>query len=125
MIEAGGDVAIFPSDLDVDESLARRVLGYARPVAPCLQKLEGDDRETAIAILQSVALRVQTSVAGVRAIGDWSFFSDTEMGGYFGVDDRAALRSLCGSPVTGGRGPAFSFPPPDDALRRVWRRRGA
>ena len=114
-------MAIMPNEVHDDVDLARRVLAYARPVAPCLQTLEGEDRESAIAILQSVATRIQTSMPNLRSVGDWSFFSDVEMGGYFGIDDRAALDALCGQSTSTDTGPAYSFPPPDESLRRVWR----
>ena len=114
-------MAIDPTDVHDDVDLARRVLAYARPVAPCLQSLEGEPREEALSILKAVASRVQTAQHGLKAVGDWSFFSDVEMGGYFGVNDQEALRALCGRPPSSGRGPAYSFPEPDEALRRVWR----
>lgn len=108
-------MAITPEEIsDDDRDLGLRILGYARPVAPCLQNIFDDDRATAIAILKSVAKRVLTTPAGVkaRAAGDWSmqYFSDAELGGVFSVDDRAALRALCGASASAGRGPVGSFP---------------
>ena len=109
------------SDVDSDEGLGRRVLAYARNLAPCLDSLEGDDWEDALAVLRSVAKVTAGRVSGLKgkAVGDWSwsFFTDTEMGSVFGPDDRSTLARLCGLTVTVGRGPAGSFPVPDAAWR--------
>lgn len=114
--------SIEPADISDDRDLGLRVLAYVRPVAPCLQSLADDhDRETAIAILKQLARTVQAHTAGLksRAAGDWSwtYMSDAEMGGYLGVDDRAALRALCGTPTGAGGGPVGSFPTPVDYSR--------
>lgn len=113
-------MAIMPNEVHDDADLARRVLAYARTVAPCLQTLEGDDREDALAILKAVAPRVQSFTAGLktRRAGDWSweYFSDAELGGFFGLDDRATLAALCAA-STAPRGPLGSFPEPYDYSR--------
>lgn len=111
-------MAIAPEDISDDRDLGLRILGYARPVAPCLRALDGEDRETAIAILRPIAGTIERTTVGVksRTAGDWSwtYLTDSEMGGYFGVDDRAALAALCGTSAMTGRGPIGSFPEPRD-----------
>ena len=110
-----------PEEIHADQDLARRVIGYGRNLAPCLDSLEGDDREEVLAVLKGVAGVVAGRVAGLKGktVGDWSwtFFSDAEMGSVFGVDDRATLRRLCGVAATQAKGPVGSFPPPDSPWR--------
>ena len=112
---------IIPMEISSDDDLARRVIGYGRNLAPCLDELEGDDREEVLAVLKGVAGVVAGRVAGLKSktAGDWSwtFFSDAEMGSVFGVDDRATLARLCGASATGSTGPLGSFPDPDTAWR--------
>ena len=107
---------IIPMEISSDEDLARRVIGYGRNLAPCLDSLEGDDREEALAVLKGVAGVVAGRVAGLKSktAGDWSwtFFSDAEMGSVFSADDRASLSRLCGVSAHASRGPVGSFPEP-------------
>ena len=111
---------IMPMEISSDEDLARRVIGYGRNLAPCLDELEGDDREEVLAELKGVAGVVAGRVAGLKGktVGDWSwtFFSDAEMGSVFGADDRATLRRLCGV-AENHSGPVGYFPPPDSPWR--------
>ena len=110
-----------PQEIHTDEDLARRVIGYGRNLAPCLDSLTDDARDEALAVLRGVAGVVAGRVAGLKSktVGDWSwtFFSDAEMGSVFGVDDRATLARLCGPAASADRGPVGSFPEPDAAWR--------
>lgn len=110
-----------PHEIHADEDLARRVIGYGRNLAPCLDSLDHEPREEARVVLRGVAQAVAGRVAGLkaRAVGDWSwtFFSDAEMGSVFGVDDRATLVRLCGKAASPDTGPVGSFPEPDAAWR--------
>lgn len=110
-----------PQEIHADEDLARRVIGYGRNLAPCLDSLDQEPREEARVVLRGVAQTVAGRVAGLKAkaVGDWSwsFFSDAEMGSVFGVDDRATLRRLCGDTAAATLGPIGSFPEPDASWR--------
>lgn len=110
-----------PQEISSDEDLARRVIGYGRNLAPCLDALDGEARDEALAVLRAAAATVAGRVAGLKAktVGDWSwsFFSDAEMGSVFGVDDRATLRRLCGDTAAATLGPIGSFPEPDASWR--------
>lgn len=104
----------------VSESTARRILVLARSIAPCLDTLDGDARQDAVAILQGVAADVVTrgsravksqrvGPASVEYVVSASSFSD---------EDRAALRSLCSLTSTAAL-PMGSFPS-DRPLSRMW-----
>lgn len=119
---------ITPTDLGGDVEMARRVIVYARSLAPCLDSLPDEPRQDAIAILKgalgsAVAItKVRQSAVKTRSTGDWSlsYFSDTELGSVFTGDDRVALASLCGSSNSGGNIPLGSFPEPSRAYRNLW-----
>ena len=119
-----------PSDLSgVDETLARRIIAYARSVAPCLDSLvDGLDEDAAkpksdaIAILLGVAKEVpkagKTRVKNQRTgQGAVEYFPITSA---FSDDDRAALRALCAAVTPAGGLPVGSFPAPSRAVSRMW-----
>ena len=107
-----------------DAALARRVLLYATTVAPCLPTLEGEAKESALAILGSIAVEL-TNASGRRVKsrerGEWkiAYFSDAEIASIISADDRAALRWLCGN-GSASRGPIGRFPRPRRPLERMW-----
>jgi len=118
-------VMITPSDLGGDADAARRVIVYARTIAPCLDSLEDGvgeadpkPRSDAIAILKGVASDVRqrgvkkqhSGSSGVEYVVDGSSFS---------AEDRASLRSLCGAVTTGGL-PVGSFPLPSRVVTRLF-----
>jgi hypothetical protein len=104
----------------VDETLALRVIATARSIAPCLQTLEGDDRDTAIAILRGVAAEAKRR--GARHVKGQSVgparvdYGAAES--WFFPDDRAPLRALCGGSAPTG-GPIGSFPT-SSLVSRLW-----
>ena len=108
------------SDLTgVDENLALRVLAAARSIAPCLQSLTGDDRDTAIGILVGVA--TEAKARGDRHVKGQSIGpARVEYGAadsWFYPDDRAALRVLCSAPTASG--PVGHFPT-SSLVAKLW-----
>ncbi|MBF4625544.1 hypothetical protein [Clavibacter sp. VKM Ac-2872] len=104
----------------VDEKLALRVIATALSIAPCLHTLEGDDRETAIAILSGVAAEAKSR--GARHVKGQSVgparvdYGASES--WFFADDRASLRALCSASASPG-GPIGSFPT-SSLVSRLW-----
>ena len=106
---------ITPADLDgIPERTARRLLAVARSIAPCLHQLDGDNRDTAIAILLGVATELPApGTARVRSQsrnGTSTSFADVKSA--FAADDRTALRALCGAAgsFAASGSPVGSFP---------------
>lgn len=110
---------IVPSDIpSVDEGMARRIIAIARSIAPCLDSLvdgAGDKDpkplSDAIAILTGIA---REGVArGSRLVKSQRIATAaveyTVDGSWFSVDDRAALKSLCGVAAVAGL-PVGRFP---------------
>ena len=105
---------INPEDIPgIDRPTALRLLAKARSIAPCLDNLEGTDRETAIAILQGVASelpkpgarRIRTQSRNGTSVGYDGFASA------FSDDDKDSLRALCGaSSASAAAAPVGSFP---------------
>lgn len=95
----------------VEETLAARITGVARSIAPGLDSLEGDAYEQAILILRGIAKEAQGRgsrlVKGQRiATASVEYFDAS----WFSVDDRAALRALCSAASTTAGTPVGSFP---------------
>jgi hypothetical protein len=115
-------MVMVPSDLDgYDEDLARRVLMYARTIAPCLDSLTGENKSNALAILKGVAKEVAVAVSrqiAGQGLGPANvrYF---EVASYFSIDDRAGLRFLCGASIVSA-GPRGSFPPPSRHVQNLW-----
>lgn len=113
-----------PGDLSgVEETLARRVLAYARTIAPCLDSLTDEAKADALAILGAVAGEVRGR--GPRFVLSQSIgparVQYADVASCFGADDRRVLRSLCAALCGAGGGlPVGSFPPPDRKLHRLW-----
>ena len=112
-----------PSDLGGDESLARRVLAYVRTFAPCIATLDPDteDGKTAVVILQAVVAEVKArGHRGVKSQATGSSRVEYVVdAGTFSLDDRDALRALCGAQAGSGGGPVGSFPR-ERPVGRVW-----
>lgn len=111
---------ILPADITgVDDGTARRVLVYARSIAPTLDLLEGEDRLNAIAILHGIAIEIVgrgSRMIASQRIGS-AAVSYREVASFFSADDRSALRSLCVSQSSGLPVGAF---PPADAIGGLW-----
>lgn len=113
---------IVPSDLTgMSEVAARRLIAVARTIAPCLDTLAGDARETAVAILRGVAAELPAPGTGrIRSQSrngtsvTWADYSTA-----FGPDDRAALQALCGVSISAAGAPVGSFPA-STAARGIW-----
>lgn len=103
---------ILPEELHSDRSAGLVVLAYAATVAPNIDDLDGLAREKAVAILSRVAADLPT--AGSSRVSQQSrngtSVSFRAVGDLFGVNDRAALRALCGLSSTAPAAPAGSFP---------------
>ncbi|WP_227468026.1 hypothetical protein [Microbacterium sp. YJN-G] len=107
------DMPITPTDLGGDEDIARRLLVLARSIAPCIDSFtdNSEAKKDAVAILKGVL--AEQPAAGSRRTrsvsrnGTSMSFADVESA--FDSDSRQALRSLCGSAVSGGM-PKGSFP---------------
>ena len=98
----------------VSRADAVRLIATARTFAPCLDILDGDAAETAIAILSGVAAELPSP--GTRRVRSQSrngtAVSMADFDSAFGRDDRAALRALCGSSNLAAAGaPVGHFPP--------------
>lgn len=111
---------IEPSDLGGDADAARRVLVRARAIAPCLNSLEGEARDEAIAILKGVL--AEAPEAGTRRAKQLSrngtAVTFTEGAASFTVEDVTSLRSLCTAQEAQGLAQA-SFPV-DVLFERLW-----
>lgn len=96
------------------------MLATARSIAPCLQDLEGEDRETAISILKGVVAEIPAPgsrrTKSMSRNGTSVSFGDVESA--FSADDRAGLRVLCASARSGL--PVGEFPPPSRQVARMW-----
>jgi hypothetical protein len=103
----------------VDTDLARRVLAFARSIAPGVTDLDGEPRLDAIAILKSVA--AEFPAPGSRRVRSQSrngtSISFGDAGSAFTSEDVAALRTLVGSAPAGL--PRGSFPA-GGHISRVW-----
>lgn len=113
---------MIPDDLSgVDTDLARRVIAYARSIAPCLDSLDGEDKNTAIAILKGVAADAQPRgsrlVASQRTADSSVTYRD--VGSWFTSDDRAALRAMCTASASGPL-PLGSFPQPSRRMHDLF-----
>ncbi|WP_454301102.1 hypothetical protein [Salana multivorans] len=108
-------MAILPTDLPgVDNTVARRVIAVARSIAPCIDSLDGEPKQDAIAILLGVASEVPEP--GTRHFRSQSrngtSVTMADYQGAFTVEDRSALRALCGAASAAAVGaPVGSFPP--------------
>lgn len=118
---------IKPDDIGGDADLARRVIVFARSIAPCLDSLEdgtGDDapqpKSDAIAILKGVVSHiVSRGSTGVKSQGIGSARVEYVVSGSsFSDDDRRGLRSLCS--VSAAALPQGSFPPPSRVVAHLW-----
>lgn len=106
-------MAIAHTDITgVDADLARRVLALARTIVPCLDSLVDEPRDTAIAILKSVALdgvaRGSRQIASQRT--GLSSVTYVVNASWFSSDDRSSLRGLCGAASEAAGTPIGSFP---------------
>lgn len=104
----------------VDADLALRIIAVARTIAPCLDNLDGVPKATAIAILKSIAKEARSRGSrNIRrqAVGPASI-EYTSSDSWFSDDDRASLRSLCGTAMSSGD-PIGSFPRPG-VVNRMW-----
>ena len=103
---------ILPEELHSDRSAGLVVLAYAATVAPNIDDLDGLAREKAVAILARVAAELPAS--GMARVSQQSrngtSVSFRDVGDLFGVNDRAALRALCGAAHTPPAAPVGSFP---------------
>lgn len=99
-------MAIQPSDISTDEDTARRVLVRARGIAPCLDSLDGEAKQDAIAILKGVVAELPApGTRGTRSMSrDGSSITYADIASAFSSDDIAALRSLCEA-TAGARAP--------------------
>ena len=104
----------------VDRSVALRVLAEARTIAPCLDSLEGEDQQTAVAILTGVAAEVPTPGSRrvrSRSRNGTSVTLDPYRSAFTG-GDIVSLRALCGDTTAAGA-PVGSFPA-GGTVGRVW-----
>ena len=102
-----------PSNLPgVSASDARVLIAEARSIAPCLDRLEGEDRLIAIAILTRASAELPE--AGSRRLRSQSRNgASVTLDGFtsaFSAGDRAALRALCGSATARAAAPVGEFP---------------
>ena len=103
---------ILAEEVHSDREVGLVVLAYAATVAPNLDSLVDPDRERAVAILRRVAAGLpDPSMARVsQQSRNGTSVSFRDIGSAFGIDDRAALRALCGLSSTAPAAPAGSFP---------------
>lgn len=114
-------VVITHSDVSSDEELGRRVLAYARTIAPCLGSLDPDTEQgkDAIALLKGVAKAVPDGdMSRVRSMSRNGTSMSFDVASAFSTDDRAALRHLCAGSGA-GVGPIGSFPK-GGHVSKVW-----
>jgi hypothetical protein len=107
---------ITPEDLGGDEDLARRVLTYARTIAPIDDVVDVDLKKDAIAVLRSISGPRQVSAERAGGISV-SYF---QMASWFSAEDRASLRSICQLPASDAHMPVGSFPLPSRVLHNLW-----
>lgn len=115
-------MALSPDQLHgIDADVARRVLAYARTIAPCLDSLVDEPRADAIAILKGVARELISR--GSRHTSSQSIgparVTYFDAASCFTADDRVALRALCDA-ATSGTGPVGSFPAPSKTIAGLW-----
>jgi hypothetical protein len=107
----------------IDEALARRVIAVARSIAPCLDSLEGEAKQDAIAILGSLASEARVrGPRGVKAQRTASSSVDySSVDTWFSEDDRGALRALCAAATAAATtgGPIGQFPKPG-IVAKMW-----
>ena len=103
----------------LDPDVARRLIATARSIAPCLDALVDEAKESALAILVGVAAELPaTGTSRMRSQSrngtsvTWGDYSSA-----FSADARAALRALCGASAAGA--PVGSFPV-STMTRRIW-----
>ncbi|PPF18271.1 hypothetical protein C5B92_07080 [Rathayibacter sp. AY1A4] len=109
------------SNVSSDEDLGRRVLAYARTIAPCLGTLDGETEQgkDAIALLKSIAKSVpDPEMSRVRSMNRNGTSMSFDVASAFSSDDRAALRYLC-SGSAAAVGPIGSFPK-GGHVAKVW-----
>ena len=108
-------------EIHEDEQLARRVLAVARSFAPCLNRLEGEDRDLAVAVLSGVAAEAEgrgSRLASSERVGSASVWWRDAV--WFTSEDKDALRALCDA-VTAGTGLAVGhFPRPSKTISRAF-----
>lgn len=104
---------------DIDETAARRLFAEALTIAPPLALLDGDAKETALAVIRGAAAEVPAP--GARRVRSQSRNGTSvtfdPAGSPFSGGDRAVLRSLCGMGSPGG--PVGQFPP-STITRGIW-----
>lgn len=111
-------------DIGGDEDLARRVLSYARSIAPIDQIVDYELRKDAIAILRAAAKagaeRGSMLIANQRIAAAGVTYR--EVSSWFTDDDRNALRTICNSSSSSptGPGPVGHFPKPSRVLGAIW-----
>jgi hypothetical protein len=109
------------AEVSSDEDLGRRVLAYARTIAPCLAALdaETDQGKDAIALLKGVAQAVpDPDMSRVRSMSRNGTSMSFDVSSAFSPDDRIALRQLC-SASGAAVGPVGSFPK-GGHIAKVW-----
>lgn len=115
---------IGPEDIGGDDDLARRVLTYARTIAPIDTIVDYEAKKDVIAILRAIAGEVEARgsrhVLTERAGMEIVTYSPAQS--WFSDDDRGALRTLCGVNPGSVRTPVGHFPLPDREARKVFRR---
>ncbi len=113
---------IRPNEIGTDESRARRVLIRARDIAPTLDRLDGEPRKDAIAIL--VGVYEEMPDAGERRLRRLSRNGTgmdlDEAGPMFTVDDERMLRSLCEKVTTDAAPVSMGSFPVADLGARLW-----
>lgn len=97
---------------NMDASDALVLIAEARSIAPCLDRLEGEDKLAAIAILTRASAELPE--AGSRRVRSQSRNgTSVTLDGFtsaFSPADRAALRALCGSATAMAGAPVGEFP---------------
>lgn len=104
----------------VDPVIARRLLIIARSIAPCINELGDSDKADVIAIIQSVAAELpgpgMSRARSQSRNGTSVTWADYRSA--FTVDDRDALRALCG--VASATGAPVGDFPPSTITRCIW-----
>ena len=114
-------MAITPNDLDTDDdSLARRVLHQARLIAPCLDSLDGENRETAIAVIDGLIAELpEPGSARVKSLSRNGTSMTFDLSSAFTLDVRTSLGAFCVPETLPGL-PRGSFPPALSSLTNNW-----
>lgn len=112
---------ITPNDLGGNADNARRVLVRARTIVPLLDTLEGEPRETAIAILRgALAEMPDPGERRLRRMNRNGTGVDLDAAGpMFTPEDEADLRSLFDAAQPVAAAPMGSFPV-DDLFPQLW-----